>query len=366
MSESLKYIGSLYGVAALSTPGELITKRIDGARAALESVETLQAIQLATLAFDLPVDGDLEWLLEPLRNADPTFVPEPADRELSLLATGLLRAVLADGHKSVLTAALAVICCSMGGTRRIDPDGGVYERAVLALQTEQQKSAAKLPTNAALKNIDAAPHADAIHSAGDLNDITRLAHAVEKAIPKVVNSLQGNERRLRNGLNNLITYVVQQNEQMQQQWWLFGGWSTSANRPFRDLPIPEAALRAGVELAALTQLPAGPMSAPAILDKLLSDAKHNPEIDVPIATAVETADREWRRQWTTNVADTSVSLLCPVTLAASFALESMDEKDWRLRFRRESGLDATVQLPARGLAEQVLREQLLVRLWQST
>lgn len=158
MSESLKYIGPLYRVAALSTPGDLITKRIDGARVALESVETLQTIQLATLAFDLRVDGDLEWLLEPLRKADPTFVPEPANRELSLLATGLLRAVLADGHEGVLTAALAVVCCSMGGVRRIDPDGGVYEQAVLALQAEQQKSAAELPTNVALKNVDAAPH----------------------------------------------------------------------------------------------------------------------------------------------------------------------------------------------------------------
>lgn len=362
MSESLKHIGSLYGVAALGTPGDLIAKRIDGARVALESVETLQATQLATLAFDLPVDGDLKWLLDPLRHADPTFLPGPADRELSLLATGLLRAVLADGHKSVLTAALAVICCSMGGVRRIDPDGGVYEKAVLALQAEQQKSAAELPTNAALKNVDAAPQAKAIRTAGEQNDINLLATAVNKAVPEVVKSLHGNERRLRNSLNCLITYVAQQNEQMQQQWWLFGGWSTSANQPFRGLSIPEAALRAGVELAALTQLPAGPMSAPAILDKLLSNAGLDPEENVSIATAVEATDGEWRKQWTSNAADIPVSLLCPVTLAASFALESMDQMDWRPRFRRESGLEADVEVPARGLAEQVLREQLLVRL----
>ena len=85
---------------------------------------------------------------------------------------------------------------------------------------------------------------------------------------------------------------------------------------FETSLFPRQPFERELNLPPLTQLPAGPMSAPAILDKLLNDAELNPETDVSIATAAETADREWRRQWTSNVADTSVSLLCPVTFAA--------------------------------------------------
>ena len=52
-------------------------------------------------------------------------------------------------------------------------------------------------------------------------------------------------------------------------------------------------------------------------------------------------------------------------LATTLAVESVDQNDWRQRFERESLLPAGTEIPARGLAEQVLREQLLVRLCQS-
>ena len=364
MSETLKQIGPLYKTAALDTPGDLITKRIEGSRVALESIGLPQAIQLVRLAFAMRVDSEIDWLLEPLRHADPTFVPESTDRELSLLATGLLLTVLVDRHKSALAAALAYVCCSMGGVRRLDlDDTKVSEQAVLVLQAKQQESSTTLPSTLALKNV-AAISAEEIETAENENDVQSLAHALNP-LPEVVGSLNANVEMLRTVLDQLIVYIAEQNDQMQQQWWLFGGWSTGAKRPFRDLTIPEASLRAGAELAELTDLPAGPLSAPGILDKILADAGFDPEKAVSIADAVEATDFEWRKQWIHELSGTAVTPLCPVILAATLAVESVDESDWRQRFKRESSLSASTQIPARGLAEQVLREQLLVRLWQS-
>ena len=363
MSESLKQIGPLYKAAALDTPGDLITKRIEGSRVALKSIGLPQAIQLVKLAFAMPVDSEIDWLLEPIRRADPTFVPESTDRELSLLATGLLLSVLVDRHKSALPAALAYVCCSMGGLRQLDPDGGVSEQAVLALQTKQQESSATLPPTLKLKRVEAIM-AKKIQTAGDENNVSALADAL-RTTPVAVGALRGNVQMLRTSLERLIVYIAEQNDQMQQQWWLFGGWSTGAKRSFRDLTIPEASLRAGAELAELTHLPAGPLSVPGILDKLLTDAGLDPETAVSIADAVEATDLEWRKQWIHKLSGTPVSPLCPVILAASLAVESVDQSDWRQRFERESSLPASTEIPARGLAEQVLREQLLIRLWQS-
>ena len=364
MSETLKHIGPLYKAAALDTPGDLITKRIEGSRIALESIGLPQAIQLVKLAFVMGVDSEIDWLLEPLRHEDPTFVPEPTDRELSLLATGLLLTVLVDGHKSALAAALACVCCSMGGVRRLDLEHNkVFEQAVLVLQAKQQESSTTLPSMFTLKNV-AVISAKEIESAGNENDAQNLAYALNR-LPQAVGSLKANVKLLRTSLDQLVNYVAEQNNQMQQQWWLFGGWSTGAKRSFRDLSISEASLRAGAELAELTDLPAGPFSAPGVLDKLLTDAGLDPEKAVSIVDAVEATDFEWRKEWIHKLSGTPVSPVCPLILAATLAVESADQSDWRQRFERESSLAASTEMPARGLAEQVLREQLLVRMWHS-
>ena len=151
-------------------------------------------------------------------------------------------------------------------------------------------------------------------------------------------------------------------QQRMAQAPVFAGWSSGGAKPFRELDLAEAALRAGVELAKLTELPAGPLSAPALLDALLSGAGHDPQKMLQIGATVEAADMQWRNEWAPDIVGTPVELLCPVTLAAALAAASDDQADWKQRFYRESGLRATAKLPSRALAEQVHRERLLLRL----
>ena len=362
MTESLKKIGPLYKSAGLDTPLALITQRIEAATAVLPMVCSSRAVTLVRLAFSLPVDStDLAWFFGPFQDKDPTFVQDPNDREVSLLASGLLNAVMRDQHEAAIPAALGYVCCSVGGLRSVDSAEDLSDLATTTMQREQQRSAPSLLQMAELKKIAPSSFAKSVQKAGEQNDVNILAEAVAKALTATLQSLQANNKTLQTSVNNLSAYVSRLNEQMQQQWWVFAGWSNGGAKPFREFGLAEAALRAGIELAQLTELPAGPFSAPALLNSVLSAAGHDP-LEMLEIGAVETTDLKWRKEWAPAILDKPVALLCPVTLAAALATTSYDQADWKERFYRESGLRTTEELPGRALAEQLHRERLLLRL----
>ena len=363
MSESLKKIGPLYRRVGLDTPLALITQRINAAAVVLPMVHSSRAITLVRLAYSLPVDSpDLTWFFEPFQDKDPTFAPDSKDREVSLLASSVLDAVMRDQHEAALPAALGYVCCSVGGLRKVDSAEDLSHLATTTMQREQQRSAPSLSQMAGLQKSALLSSTKSVRGAGAQNDVNMLGTAVAQAFTATVKPLQANDRTLLAAVNSLSGYVSQMNEQMQQQWWVLSGWSSGGAKPFRDLGLAEAALRAGIELAQLTELPAGPLSAPALLDAVLSRAGHDPQKMLEIGTAVEAVAMQWRKEWAPDMVGTPAELLCPVTLAAALAAASDDRADWKQRFYRESGLRATATLPGRALAEQVHRERLLLRL----
>ena len=363
MAESLKKIGPLYKSVGLDTPPALITQRIEAAAVVLPMVHSSRAITLVRLAFSLPVDStDLAWFFEPFQDRDPTFAPNSNDREVSLLASSVLDAVMRDQHEAALPAALGYVCCSVGGLRSVDSAEDLSDLATTTMQREQQRSAPSLSQMAELEEIALPSLTKSVQEAGAQNDVNSLATAVAKALTATLKPLRVNDRTLLAAVNSLSGYVSRLNEQMQQQWWVFAGWSSGGAKPFRELGVAESALRAGIELAQLTELPAGPLSAPALLDAVLIRAGHDPQKMLEIGATVEAAARQWRKEWAPDIVGTPVELLCPVTLAAALAAASDDQADWKQRFYRESGLRATATLPSRALAEQVHRERLLLRL----
>ena len=363
MSESLKKIGPLYRKVGLETPPALITQRIDAAAVVLPMVHTSRAITLVRLAFSLPVDSqDIAWFFGPFRDKDPTFAPDAKDREVSLLASSVLDAVMRDQHKAALPAALGYVCCSVGGLRGIDSAEDLSDLATTTMQQEQQRSAPSLSQLKGLQRSALPSSAKSVRVAGAQNDVNMLAKAVADAFTATLKPLHANDKTLLAAVNGLSGYVSRLNEQMQQQWWVFSGWSNGCAKPFRELVLAESALRAGIELAQLTELPAGPLSAPALLDAVLTRAGHDPEKMVEMGATVEAAAVQWRTEWALAIVGTPVELLCPVTLAAALAAASDDQADWKQRFYRESGLRATAALPSRALAAQVYRERLLLRL----
>ena len=276
----------------------LITQRIDAAAAVLSTVHPSRAIILVRLAFSLPVDPpDLAWFFEPFQDGDPTFAPDSKDREVSLLASSVLDAVMGDQHEAALPAALGYICCSVGGLRSIDSVQDLSDLAATTMQREQQRSAPSLSQMAELKRSALPSSTKSVRESGAQNDVNTLATAVAQAFTATLQPLQANDKTLSDAVNSLSGYVSGLNEQMQQQWWVFAGWSRGAARPFREIGLAEAALRAGIELAQLTELPAGPFCAPALLHAILSRAGHDPQKILKIGATVEGTAMQWRKEW---------------------------------------------------------------------
>ena len=129
---------------------------------------------------------------------------------------------------------------------------------------------------------------------------------------------------------------------MQQQWWVFAGWSNGGAKPFSEFGLAEAALRAGIELAQLTELPAGPFSAPALLNSVLSAAGHDPLEMLEIGATVETADLQVaQRMGPSDSRQTRCAVVPGDASSSAGRPQADDQADWKQRFYRESGLRTT-------------------------
>ena len=169
--------------------------------------------------------------------------------------------------------------------------------------------------------------------------------------------------RSQNHLAQQLTAIVKYQQRLQEDanlhWWVIGGWSSDERCPFGNFSPAEAAVRAGKELADLTKLPAGPYSAPALLDLVLQKVPGGPQSMITLRQATMACAAPWRRSWCTDVEAASHGVLMPLSLAAAIAAESDDAPDWEPRFKRSALIPPDTQMSALDLALQMFRERLL-------
>ncbi len=149
---------------------------------------------------------------------------------------------------------------------------------------------------------------------------------------------------------------------MRTYWWVTGGWSDGASKPFRQLPLPLAAVCAGAELAEKHAGRLGLFAAPALIDLLLERGRPEPMGDVAMQEAVATTNRDWRRSRFVVPSSGPLAPLLPVTTAMGLAAASDDAEDWKPRFTRATGLQPDARLSGTEFAVQLYRERLVARL----
>ena len=358
--EAIKRLGVAYGKLGLSSDPGLIGRRGEGVKAAAGALELAGVAPLVQAAFGIGAGEERSAFLADF-SGDPTFDVQPADREALLLAAAVAEYEIENETDVSPDLALAVVTSACGGLRSVPMNDQLLPVARRYLAQFQGQVAARPKERAVLKPpktfsaaVDAITNNPASYGGSQpafvvaaLKEVSQYAEAVSDA------ALTGQQ--------DLLRHVAGLEQEMRTYWWVTGGWSDGASKPFRQLQLPLAAVCAGAELADKHAGRLGLFAAPALIDLLLERGRPEPMGDVAMQEAVATTSRDWRKARFAVPSSGALAPLLPVTTAMGLAAASDDAEDWKPRFTRATGLEPDARLPGTEFAVQLYRERLVAR-----
>lgn len=360
---SLKRMGVSYGKLGLATPASVIEARSAGVEASAAALVTEGIPELVSYIFDLKRgSGNADFLI-PFGEIDPAFDVRPDDREALLLAAAVAGLEMENETHVSGELALCILTVSMGGARRPAFDDQLLqlaERTLAASQGEQKTAPARrtyLPQPKALTSVivsvEEAPSNSQIGvvKSGLVNGLKELGkYAEQNALASAKND------------NILLDYIKGLEEELRTYWWVTGGWNVEVGKPYRNLPLLQAALHAGKELSGRNSNSLGIFAAPALLSLVVESGRKSKIPVIDLVAAATAHGIAFRKEHYVSIASGAYAALLPVCTAQGYAAESEDAEDWQPRFKRLTGIDCTTTIPLIDLAMQVYREHLVLRL----
>lgn len=295
-------------------------------------------------------------LVELFRTEDATFSIADNDRELVILSTGLLAALIAKGDSDI---ALALITGSFAGQRKasICPElvewarTKLYETAVQARERDLSThiQAPKIQKSKAPAQFDTWPQdpqpaklVSALKALSQETDAS-AALAIDYA-SKAIGAMAHEIRDLR--------------EQVEMLWWNVGNHSSQLSKPFSDIAKKAVPILSGLELAGLTRSNVGPVAIGALLQLKLKACEVGKSCKVVDAV---NAVAELPVVVPTISDSTVTSKLCPLLSAYGMRVSAGDGSSWAQAFKNQTGFDASTEISALDLAMQSYREALLLK-----
>ncbi|MCY0854991.1 GTPase-associated system all-helical protein GASH [Cupriavidus sp. D39] len=359
--EAIKRMGVLYGKLGLATAPALIEARGAGLMAACDSLSNKHVPALVRQVLGLK-GGELdESFWSPFAEKDPTFDVATTDKEAALLAGSAIAYCFEENLKIEDPLALCLVTAAFGKTRKAVADDQIVtqaEQRLAEIQTEESSILANRKHNARGQALNEAM-ASLEQPASRQNPANGLQHA-HSVLKELGDYAEAAARASATNDNLILGYLRRLEGEVRVYWWVTSGWSSDSAKGFKTLPLMEAALRAGKELADKSA-GVGLFSAPALLAMVLERGREDASKPVALAEAVVNPERAWRLQHCADVAEGDCANLMPLTTAMGMAAASEDAADWQPRFQRLTGLSVDMELSAEQLAIQLYRERLLLR-----
>lgn len=357
---SIKRLGLLYGRLGLSTDAELIERRAKGVAVVADAIDRADVLALVRRAFGLGQPAASAGFLTNMQDEDPTFDVQAEDVEAGLLAGAILdRTIEEEGDQSGV-AALAVVTAAACGLRRpMDYDGLVGE-AERMLAVIQGSSTGAPPNRTYSKQPRAFAEALEAIPANTGNYFNHASPHVVKALAELGKYAEAGALAAAANDNIVLAYVGRLERELRLYWWVTGGWSSDAAKPFRRMSLTEAALRGGKELADKAFNEVGLFAAPAMLDMILERGRDEDGlVAASLDDIAKTGDLAWRRNVFSAAGSGALSDILVVSTALHLASESEDADDWHPRFRRMTGIGVEAALDPVSLSVQLYRECLV-------
>ena len=346
-----------YAEAGIAPTQSIIANRQATADRVVDAADNARMIDLAGTYYGSP-GIELIWLRDEFAKEDTTFSLVNNEREVRVLATAILGALVAAGRS---VAILAVIAGNVAGHRPPLGADWLLRDATEALLRLSVANRAPATIDTKVEPTINAKLTDQI--AALTQDDPATLQVLLKAIRSEANgSAKTTASQTSTALAALDKQARMQREESQMLWWLVGGHSRSLERPFAALGAQQAALVAALDLAALTTVSSlGPVAAPALLQRAIVQARKGrgaPARD--LAGAVDGLKSEELARLPL-IADKVPARLAPVMTALGLA-RTIGAGAWHGRFQETTGLEASINFDPDQISTQLYREHLLAQL----
>lgn len=307
--------GEWYRNVSLTTDNENLKKRWTGVVAV--PVARDDVLQLVRLAFSEEATIEfLEKFRAAFKQADAGFPAQGNDAELRLLASAVLIDLFGQNRenaaKAEMLAALGCVTADLGGLRRKQcVNGDLIKQAYAFLQSAATSRA----------------------------DWT---------------ALDSDDEITADELKSLLAVTAEESNIL---WWLFGGRSRIAGKPFDTLPVEALAFVAAKDLSDLTRVAPGAVSIPAIIARVLSEGKGKADGLTELVELAKAAPADWDAA-TTVLPDTWLTT-SPVRAMVRAIRSGASADRRRIDLRLKKG----VKLSATALAQQIYWEFQWERAW---
>lgn len=346
-----------YSVVELDGKAERRRARWEGVRMLMERADFPLVEALIRLAFktrQLPTAPSVQLMRDVFREADETFEMQGNDREMQVLASACLAALMADSTEIASHTALAVTTTCLAGARRADLPmdlGMIAEDALLRLaDANRQRPDLEAYREGKISKFDfenaAAKAREAPNGEGFAQALTLVAESVRAALSYTAN-------RQASAIQAIDDFMQIQDEELQMLWWLIGQRSFDYDCPFDAVPPDAQPLVLATELANATKVLPGPPSVKALLSR--SGLKEKKKITIP--AAVNAAKTEWLRKLLEESDPSPVTM--PLHAAIKRQLETGGGDAWVAGWAATTDIGASCLLPVLTLGTLFYRERLL-------
>ena len=365
-----KSFADWYRAAGVEPTDDLLTKRWAGIEKFTDSLNAAGALDAVRVFHGLTptIPGFLDAFREPFKTADVAFAMSGNDLELGLLS-GVSAVSIIEGRAGTLAdvTALGMVCADYSGSRRMESFPSFVDKArqylldrSAALRVMAHEVTLEPPDiNRAAKEylvVRTQNGGVELQSRG-MMDLAATAEAIKETLV-AFNAFAQSSTAAVGALNERLQLL---REECDIFWWVFSGYSRDLDGPFGELAPEVVPLVAAKELADLIAVPPGPVSARAILDRVLRSRGSQPA-KVTLADAIREAPGEWLDTWATSETVTKHGDLCPTLLSAQRSTEVRSPDAWIEAVEELTGVSTRVARGAVDLALQSYYEHLLVHL----
>lgn len=348
-----------YNEISLRPTAETLEARWKAVEAIAAGVKLKKIPELLRLFFNLPGGTTAAEEIRAAAKEDKTYLAENDQKELSVLAGGVIAVAVSKSSTQADATALGISCIEAHGLRKPTRLQGVVDECMAYLAEESVRVRA-IDYNQ-VKDMNVASLTKRITERGGV--AVGDGNSVWSGVDVVLKDFLAQHTAHTNSINAAVNHTVQRlTEQTDILWWLFGEHTLDGTKAFQDLSVPEACYWGARDLAALTQFMPGPFAAPAFLNRMLRLVKDKVAPHVRISEGVNDCGKEWKEGWVSELTVAQqLPDLCSMLFGIAKSVEVGGGVGWTAAFEHATGLTASGKLAPTELALQIYSELLLVR-----
>ncbi len=278
---------------------DTVTKRQLGIENIVNGLDEESCLDLVRLYLGKPTryDSYRDDFRGIFQKADQTFRMSGNELELQLLA-GISIIVSLENNDNRFKIAMSAVCVSFQGSTDVPIFNEVSNAAkqYLSNLSISIRSRART-TSLKASTADFKTPKDALLTILPQNNLPSTQAPMGALFDKIQEIILEVIKQVNKISSEIDDSLLLQQEETEMLWWVMGECSNSLNKKMSTIPLPFASLIVAKELAEMTRKLPGPISIPALMDKMLSIGRQKQEDKISIKEVINASSDEWKSKY---------------------------------------------------------------------